>query len=138
MLRRRGNSSICWCKRGVGGSAASHSRTRPVSLLPRAVRCAFRTTLHPERTYFSLLCAGRGAARETPAGDLLYGPRQHEGGMTIGYKSLGGGDHRVLVLHGWFGDETSFAPMQDALSAGEFTYVFMAYRGYGASRQQRG
>ena len=58
--------------------------------------------------------------------------------MTIGYKSLGGGDHRVLVLHGWFGDETSFAPMQDALSAGEFTYVFMAYRGYGASRQQRG
>ena len=56
----------------------------------------------------------------------------------IGYKSLGGGDHKVLMLHGWFGDETSFAPMQDALSPGEFTYAIMAYRGYGASRQQRG
>jgi len=58
--------------------------------------------------------------------------------MTIGYKSLGGGEHKVLMLHGWFGDETSFAPMQDALSLGEFTYAVMAYRGYGASRQQRG
>ena len=56
----------------------------------------------------------------------------------IGYKSLGGGEHNVLMLHGWFGDETSFAPMQDALSLGEFTYAVMAYRGYGASRQQRG
>jgi pimeloyl-ACP methyl ester carboxylesterase len=58
--------------------------------------------------------------------------------MTIGYKSLGGGDHRVLVLPGWFGDETSLQPMQDALSPGEFAYAVMAYRGYGASRQQRG
>src|SRR5260370_38340006 len=58
--------------------------------------------------------------------------------MTIGYKSLGGGEHKVLMLRGWFGDETSFAPMQDALSLGEFTYAVMAYRGYGASRQQRG
>jgi pimeloyl-ACP methyl ester carboxylesterase len=58
--------------------------------------------------------------------------------MTIGYKTVGGGEHKVIVLHGWFGDETSFAPMQDALSPGEFSYAFMAYRGYGASRQQRG
>jgi pimeloyl-ACP methyl ester carboxylesterase len=58
--------------------------------------------------------------------------------MTVGYKSLGNGAHKVLALHGWFGDETSFAPMWDALSLDQFTYVFMAYRGYGLSRQQRG
>jgi esterase len=58
--------------------------------------------------------------------------------MTIGHKTVGKGPHKVLALHGWFGDENCFDPMRDALSLDEFTYVFMAYRGYGASRQQRG
>lgn len=58
--------------------------------------------------------------------------------MTIGYKSYGHGPHKVLALHGWFGDETCFDQMRDALTADEFTYVFMAYRGYGLSKQQRG
>jgi pimeloyl-ACP methyl ester carboxylesterase len=58
--------------------------------------------------------------------------------MTIGHRSLGHGPHHVLALHGWFGDETCFDPMRDALTLDEFTYAFMAYRGYGLSRQQRG
>lgn len=58
--------------------------------------------------------------------------------MTIGHWSVGHGPRRVLALHGWFGDETCFDPMRDALSLDEFTYAFMAYRGYGLSRQQRG
>ena len=58
--------------------------------------------------------------------------------MTIGYKTLGHGERKVLALHGWFGDETCFDPMRDALSLDEFTYAFMACRGYGLSRQQRG
>jgi pimeloyl-ACP methyl ester carboxylesterase len=58
--------------------------------------------------------------------------------MTIGYRTLGHGPLRVLALHGWFGDETCFDPMRDALSLDEFTYAFMACRGYGVSRQQRG
>ncbi len=58
--------------------------------------------------------------------------------MTIGHKTLGHGTHRVLALHGWFGDETCFDPLRDALSLDEFSYAFMAYRGYGMSRQQRG
>src|SRR5258708_31124846 len=58
--------------------------------------------------------------------------------MTIGYKSLGGGEHKVLMMNGWFGDDESFATMPDQPSLGEFTYAVMAYRGYGASRQQRG
>jgi pimeloyl-ACP methyl ester carboxylesterase len=58
--------------------------------------------------------------------------------MTVGYRSAGHGPHKVLALHGWFGDETCFDPLRDALTLDEFTYVFMAYRGYGLSRQQRG
>jgi pimeloyl-ACP methyl ester carboxylesterase len=58
--------------------------------------------------------------------------------MAIGYDTFGRGPHKVVVLHGWFGDQTFMAPMRDALSLDEFTYVFPAYRGYGASRQQTG
>src|ERR1700752_1950704 len=58
--------------------------------------------------------------------------------MTIGYRTLGHGPSHVLALHGWFGDETTFDPMRDALTGDEFTYAFMACRGYGVSRQQRG
>jgi pimeloyl-ACP methyl ester carboxylesterase len=58
--------------------------------------------------------------------------------VTLGYDTFGNGAHKVIVLHGWFGDETFMAPMRDALSADEFTYVFPAYRGYGASKAQAG
>jgi len=51
---------------------------------------------------------------------------------------LGSGPHRVLVLHGWFGDAHAFAPMEPALSADEFTYAFMDYRGYGGMRDAPG
>jgi pimeloyl-ACP methyl ester carboxylesterase len=43
-----------------------------------------------------------------------------------------------LVLHGWFGDAHAFAPMEPALSADEFTYAFMDYRGYGGMRDAPG
>jgi pimeloyl-ACP methyl ester carboxylesterase len=58
--------------------------------------------------------------------------------MAIGYETLGRGAHKVVVLHGWFGDQTFMAPMREALSGEEFTYVFPAYRGYGASKAQTG
>ena len=58
--------------------------------------------------------------------------------MTIGYETYGRGERKVVVLHGWFGDQTFMAPMRDALSPEEFTYVFPAYRGYGASKRQTG
>ncbi len=58
--------------------------------------------------------------------------------MSIGYEAYGSGSHKVVVLHGWFGDETFMRPMRDALSGGEFTYVFPAYRGYGASKRLTG
>ena len=36
--------------------------------------------------------------------------------MTLGYQTYGTGGHKVIVLHGWFGDHTMFAPMRSALN----------------------
>ena len=58
--------------------------------------------------------------------------------MSIGYQTYGTGPHKVIALHGWFGDHTTFDPMWDALSADAFTYIFPAYRGYGLSRRLTG
>ncbi len=58
--------------------------------------------------------------------------------MAIGYDTFGRGAHKVIVLHGWFGDQSFMKPTYDALSPDEFTYVFPAYRGYGASRDLAG
>ena len=58
--------------------------------------------------------------------------------MPIGYETMGKGGHKVLVLHGWFGDHTTFNPMKGALSLDEFTYVSLDYRGYGKSKSIRG
>lgn len=58
--------------------------------------------------------------------------------MGIGYQTYGTGPHKVIALHGWFGDHATYDPMWDALSADAFTYVFPAYRGYGLSRRLTG
>jgi pimeloyl-ACP methyl ester carboxylesterase len=58
--------------------------------------------------------------------------------MTLGYTRFGSGRRKVIALHGWFGDQTTFDPMRDALSGDDFTYVFPAYRGYGMSRHLTG
>jgi esterase len=58
--------------------------------------------------------------------------------MTLGYQTFGTGPHKVMALHGWFGDHTTYGPMRHALSGDEFTYVFPAYRGYGLSRHLTG
>ncbi len=56
----------------------------------------------------------------------------------LAYDQFGRGAHRVFALHGWFGDQTAYAPLYDALSPNEFTYVCPSYRGYGGSRELRG
>ena len=58
--------------------------------------------------------------------------------MPVGYETIGKGPHHVVALHGWFGDHATFAPMRDALSHDEFTYVCMDYRGYGKSKAMTG
>ncbi|MFM0283810.1 alpha/beta hydrolase [Paraburkholderia sediminicola] len=57
---------------------------------------------------------------------------------TLGFQKIGFGPHKVVALHGWFGDHTTFDAMHNALSHEEFTYIFPAYRGYGLSRELTG
>jgi pimeloyl-ACP methyl ester carboxylesterase len=51
---------------------------------------------------------------------------------------IGGGAHKVLALHGWFGSAESWDPLMDVLDTKRFTYAFMDYRGYGGSKHLRG
>ncbi|MGE0627944.1 MAG: hypothetical protein AB7O43_08985 [Hyphomicrobiaceae bacterium] len=58
--------------------------------------------------------------------------------MTIGYQPFGMGPHRVIALHGWFGTQTAYDPMWDALSPAEVTYVFEACGAVSDGRNARG
>lgn len=52
----------------------------------------------------------------------------------IACERIGNGAHKVLVLHGWFGDHGIWKPTYELLDGERFTYGFVDYRGYGASR----
>ncbi len=58
--------------------------------------------------------------------------------MPNSHHVVGNGPHKVLVLHGWFGDGHAFAPMEPSLTRDEFTYAFIDYRGYGGMRDSAG
>jgi len=58
--------------------------------------------------------------------------------MIIGHELIGRGPRRVVVLHGWFGDHGVWAPTYPFLDREGFTYAFVDYRGYGASRAIEG
>jgi len=58
--------------------------------------------------------------------------------MTIGHEVIGGGPNRIIVLHGWFGDHGIWSPTYPFLDRDKFSYAFMDYRGYGASRALTG
>jgi len=54
--------------------------------------------------------------------------------LTLGYITHGHGPIRVLVLHDWFSDHSSWDAVLPYLTEDRFTYVFADLRGYGASR----
>jgi pimeloyl-ACP methyl ester carboxylesterase len=58
--------------------------------------------------------------------------------MVIGHKLVGSGAESVIVMPGWFGDHTVFAPMLPYLDGKRFSYAFVDYRGYGSSRDIAG
>lgn len=58
--------------------------------------------------------------------------------MLNTFHRVGHGPHAIIVLHGWFGDARSFAPMEQWLDGAAFTYVFMDQRGYGGMRGVEG
>src|SRR5271170_6024896 len=57
---------------------------------------------------------------------------------NLGFTSFGTGLIRVLVLHDWFCDHTSWDAALPYLTPERFTYVLADLRGYGASREMEG
>ena len=55
--------------------------------------------------------------------------------VEIGFTQYGDGPIRVLVLHDWFCDHSSWEGALPYLTPGRFTYAFADLRGYGASRE---
>ena len=58
--------------------------------------------------------------------------------MANTHHLTGTGPHKVIALHGWFGDQHAFAPMEAFLTGSEFTYAFMDYRGCGGMKDVAG
>ncbi len=56
----------------------------------------------------------------------------------IGYASLGQGPCKILVIHDWFSDCSSYDPLKDYLNPIKSTYVFADLRGYGKSKHIQG
>lgn len=56
----------------------------------------------------------------------------------IAHKQIGSGKEKVLVMHHWMGDSTSYDSMLPYLNTDEYTYVFVDLRGYGRSKEMRG
>ena len=56
----------------------------------------------------------------------------------IAYKQVGSGKEKVLVMHNWMGDSTSYDSMLPYLNTDLYTYVFADLRGYGRSKEMRG
>lgn len=53
-------------------------------------------------------------------------------------KSVGGGDHAVICLHGWFGSADGWGYLPAVVDRERFTYWFPEMRGYGARREENG
>lgn len=57
---------------------------------------------------------------------------------VIAHKQIGSGKEKVLVMHHWMGDSTSYDSMIPYLNINDYTYVFVDLRGYGRSKEIRG
>ncbi|MCE3555806.1 alpha/beta hydrolase [Pseudonocardia sp. RS11V-5] len=55
-----------------------------------------------------------------------------------GHRLVGAGPNRVLVLHGWLADTTSWSAAWTVADQDDFTWCFVDARGYGLSRERRG
>lgn len=58
--------------------------------------------------------------------------------VALPHDVCGSGPHRVIALHGWFGDRRAFAKVVPYLDGAAFTYAFCDYRGYGQARDLSG
>ena len=51
----------------------------------------------------------------------------------IKYARYGHGERKLIGLHGWYGNETTFKPLEQSLDPAEIECAWLAHRGYGAS-----
>lgn len=58
--------------------------------------------------------------------------------MILGFEKIGQGKHKVIVLHDWFCDHTSYLPALPYLNQQDFEYAFLDLRGYGKSKHLKG
>jgi pimeloyl-ACP methyl ester carboxylesterase len=56
----------------------------------------------------------------------------------IGHKLIGSGKEKVLVMHHWLSDSSSYDPLLPYLDTENFTYLLVDLRGYGRSKGLRG
>lgn len=56
----------------------------------------------------------------------------------IEFEEFGSGQRKVIGLHGWFGDESCFKPLQLSLDPAEYHCAWLAHRGYSRSRALSG
>lgn len=56
----------------------------------------------------------------------------------IAHKQIGIGKEKVLVMHNWMGDSSSYDSMLPYLDTDAYTYVFVDVRGYGGSKEMKG
>lgn len=65
-------------------------------------------------------------------------PSENQNMEFIAHKQIGSGKEKILVMHHWMGDSTSYDSMLPYLNTDEYTYVFVDLRGYGRSKEMRG
>jgi pimeloyl-ACP methyl ester carboxylesterase len=58
--------------------------------------------------------------------------------MKLGYELVGSGANKVIVLHDWFSDHSSYTPMFPYLNQKDFQFAFLDVRGYGQSKAEKG
>lgn len=56
----------------------------------------------------------------------------------LGHHLIGSGKEKVILLHNWFCDSSSYDPMIPYLNMEEFTYALVDVRGYGLSKEMKG
>ena len=68
----------------------------------------------------------------------IFNSSENQNMEFIAHKQIGSGKEKVLVMHNWMGDSTSYDSMLPYLNTDDYTYVFVDLRGYGGSKEMRG
>jgi pimeloyl-ACP methyl ester carboxylesterase len=68
----------------------------------------------------------------------IFNSSENQSMEFIAHKQVGSGKEKILVMHSWTGDATSYDSMLPYLNTDDYTYVFVDLRGYGGSKEMQG